>query len=88
MFRVVESEARMPTNQNNKSKDDQLCPPSEQSRHAAESAELAELNDLARFEGEGGHEPTTPDCVDVPLDNANWRTFRSNQNNQQKIQYE
>jgi hypothetical protein len=79
----------MPTNQNNKSKDDQLCPPSEQSRRAAESAELAELNDLARFEGEGGHEPTTPDCVDVPLDNANCRRpTRANQNNQQKIQYE
>ena len=79
----------MPTNQNNKSKDDQLCPPSEQSRHAAEIAKLAELNDLARFEGEGGHEPPTPDCVDVPLDNANWRRpTRANQNNQQKIQYE
>ena len=75
----------MPTIQNSKSKDDPLC---RQSKHAAEIAELAELNDLARFEGEGGHEPPTPDCVDVPLANANWRRFRSNQNNQQKIQYE
>ena len=58
----------MPTSQNNKSKDDPLCPPSEQSERAAESAELADLNDLARFEDEGGREPSTPDWIDVPLD--------------------
>jgi hypothetical protein len=79
----------MPTSQTSKSNDDQLCPPYEQSKHAAETAELAELNDLARFEGEGGREPTTPDWVDVPLDNGIWRRpTRTNQNNQQKIQYE
>ena len=78
----------MATSENSKSKDDEPCPPSEQPRHAAETAEPADLNDLARFEGEGGREPPTPDWADVPLDNAMWRTFRSNQNNQQKIQYE
>ena len=79
----------MPTSQNSNITDDPLCPPSEQPRHAAETAELADLNDLARFEGEGGREPTTPDWVDVPLDNAIWRRLtQANQNNQQKIQYE
>jgi hypothetical protein len=58
----------MPTSQNSNSTDHPLCPSSEQAMHAAETAELADLNDLARFEGEGGREPTTPDWVDVPLD--------------------
>jgi hypothetical protein len=79
----------MPTNQNSNSTDHPLCPPPEQSRHAAEIAEPADLDDLARFEGEGGREPRTPDLDDVPLDNAIWRRLtQANQNNQQKIQYE
>ena len=65
----------MPTSQNSKSKDDPLCPPSEQSERAAESAELAELNDLARFEGEGGPEEPVPgtELIEVRLENAVWR---------------
>ena len=79
----------MPTSQNNKIKDDRLSPLSEQSRRAAESAEPADLNDLARFEGEGGREPPTPDLDDVPLDNGILRRpTQANQNNQQRIQYE
>jgi hypothetical protein len=57
--------------------------------HATETAEPAELNDLARFEEEGGREARTPDLDDVPPDNAVWRRpTRANQYNQQKIQYE
>jgi hypothetical protein len=65
--------AKLQTNEKSNRKDDQVCAPFEQSHHAAEIAEPAELNDLARFEGEGGREPATPDWVDVPLENAIWR---------------
>jgi hypothetical protein len=79
----------MPTSQNSKRKDSPPTPPSGQARHAGEIAELADLNDWARFVGEGGREPTAPDCVDVPLENAIWRRpTRTNQNSQQKRQYE
>ncbi len=58
------------TSEKNRRKNDRVCAPFEQSHHAAEIAEAAELNDLARFEGEGGREPAVPDRVDVPLENA------------------
>jgi hypothetical protein len=35
-----------------------------------------ELDDLSRFEGEGGPEAPIPDLVDIPLDNPIWRRPR------------
>jgi hypothetical protein len=39
-------------------------------------ADLVELDELSRFEEEGGPEAPIPDLVDVSLDNAVWRRSR------------
>jgi hypothetical protein len=45
-------------------------------RPAADALTSVELEDLSRFEGEGGPEAPIPDLVDVPLNNAIWRRPR------------
>jgi len=43
---------------------------------SANGADSIELDELSRFEGEGGPEAPIPDLVDVPLDGAIWRRPR------------
>jgi len=54
---------------------------------SANDAGSVALDDLSRFEGEGGSQAPLPDLVDVPLDNAIWRRPRwvASQANQKRV---